>query len=51
MSYKAKQNFGIVGKGFSEGEEINEAELGDAVDALLDSGLIEPTTKKAKEKE
>jgi hypothetical protein len=51
MSYKAKQNFGIVGKGFSEGEVINEAELGDAVDALLDSGLIEPTTKKAKEKE
>lgn len=51
MEYKAAKNFGIVGKGFSEGEVINEAELGDAVEALLDSGLIEPTTKKAKDKE
>lgn len=51
MTYKAIKNFGIVGKGFSEGEEINEADLGDAIDALLDSGLIEPTTKKAKDKE
>ena len=51
MEYKALQSFGIVGLGFNVGEVIKEEVLGNAVEALLDSGLIEPITKKAKEKE
>lgn len=49
---KAIKDFSIVGKAYREGEAINEADLeGADIVALVDNGFIEPTTKKAKEKE
>ena len=49
---KAIKDFSIVGKAFREGDEVTEANLGDAdIAALVDNGFIEPTTKKVKEKE
>lgn len=52
MDYTAKENFAIVGLGFSKGEEIKAETLADAdIEALVANGFIEPTTKKVKDKE